>query len=90
MIGTVTWGGDPITTVATLHDDRTWSVTQTVRGETIEDPQTAEFLALTYEEHYEGPSDGPYGVRILYELAQERNGTVWYEPKKSAPPDTVY
>ena len=90
MIGTVTWTRDPITTVATLHDDRTWTATQTVRGETVDAPEVAGFLAATYEDHYQGPSDGPYGVRILNELAAERHGVVWFEAKKHAPPGTVY
>ena len=90
MIGTVTWQTGIVTNVATLHDDRTWSVTQSDGRETLDDPLQADFLQATYANHYQGPSDGPYGARILNELAAKKSGTVWFEPKRKAPPGTVY
>ena len=90
MIGTVTWQTGIVKNVATLHDDRTWSVTQSAGDETIDDPQMADFLALKYRDHYQGPSDGPYGARILNDLAAWKGGEARFEPKKSAPPGTVY
>jgi hypothetical protein len=78
-VGSVTWGENLATAV--LFDDETWSVT--VGGREI--PGLAASMANFYADAYAGPQDGPYGRKILFELAERMKGTLILED--GPPPD---
>jgi hypothetical protein len=82
MIGRVTWRRDVYRTIATLEDDRTW----TVDGP----PGLARSIAALYTDWPDSPALGPYGPAILHDLARRVGGTVELEPKDAPPAGTVY
>ena len=88
MIGKVEWdwqidGLDgPTRVVMVLGDDLAFHSEQM--------PRYAEGLTTQCRESYGGPSDGPYGVRFLAELAREHGGVATIEDKPGPGPDAVY
>jgi hypothetical protein len=83
-VGRVVWGDAMIT--AALYADRTWEVT--VDGEAL--PALAASLTALYDDSYEGPQDGPYGRKILAELAAAKNGTLVLDDDDPYNVDAIY
>ncbi len=81
-IGRVTWGDDAYRRTAVLHEDGTWTVG--------DDPILAATLRSLYEDAYAGPQDGPYGVKVLHQVAAEFGGTVELESKQPDPAGTIF
>lgn len=97
-IGSVTWYTGGLRRVAILRSDRSWDVLFEVptgeddAGPTAMEPQPdlAGGFRLTRSDAYAGPSDGPYGAKILRELARQYGGTVHLEPRPPDPPGVIY
>jgi hypothetical protein len=94
VVGWVTYRVGARTYVATLSRDRTWSVRSDGPGGPAGEHVTAEWLALRYgpdgTRAYRGPSDGPYGAKILDDLAREVGGRADIVPQPPGDPGVVY
>jgi hypothetical protein len=86
MIGRVTWDEGGWRFVATLHEDGRWAVD----GPPLAAGNYERLLEIHYADSYRGPSDGPFGVAILNDLAADKGGTVELEPKRPAPAGAVF
>jgi hypothetical protein len=79
-IGHVLYGDAPIR--AELFADGSWRV----RVVDKEYPTMASTLEQLYRDHYQGPSDGHYGERILADLARRWSGvSVFYGTSPAGP-----
>jgi hypothetical protein len=83
MVGRVTFRAGGEFASVTLGDDGRWAFPAGPAG------ATARAAAATLAP-YGGPADGPFGVRMLDELADRLGGRVALEPKAPQPPGTVY
>lgn len=79
-IGYVTWGES---IRAELLGRDSWKFT--IGDE--ERPDLAGHLTILYLDHYQGPSDGEYGHRILRELASKVDGEMTWNLPPRAPHD---
>jgi hypothetical protein len=77
LVGRVVWG-DEMTT-ASLYADGSWDVS--IDGKPV--PAIAASLSSVYADAYRGPQDGPFGWKILTELADRMGGTLILEDDES-------
>lgn len=90
MIGTIAFTRDGVDRVATLDDDRSWSVEPP-----LDDAETIGILDLICS-LYGGPSDGAFGPAQVSRAGQYLSG-IGYEvtatglaPRGPMPPGTIY
>jgi hypothetical protein len=85
--GTCTFESDGVPYTVTLHFDAIWTTDPPI-------PEPAkgavDWIMADLIAGDNGPSTGPWGSRILSELARRLHGTYRMEPRQSPPPGTVY
>ena len=83
LIGRVVWG--EAMTTASLFSDGRWSVA--IDGREV--PALTRAISAAHPTAGAGPQDGPFGRKVLTELAAAMRGTLVLEDGPMPPPGTV-